>query len=385
MTDETDVYTAAQYREHLEGRGTRDPHAVPWTGTVEDPQVSRYMAVLSEAYDPVEHADAPGRMPGRAAELREVRELRAIAANETGREARKNGDMETLKHLTGDTNEQADISGLKAIQKIDKIIEGPAPVIVILGPMGAGKTDLASLIGQRARHLLGVEKVASNIKSLRETDEWTDQDGNDRSGFVPNHDAMMEWVKQDGDPLAFDQQPKLFLGDEFSSHAGGGGKSGHLARKKLGPMVFKIRKYDGMLIYIGHDAASIHPLLARVGIVIQKEGKKDATVYDSMGNGKLRDKLFSITGIPPTDWRYNTKEASSWSWSDAEDDDPPEPGDVAYDVAVWTVAESMKNGLSGTETAKFVPFKKTWVYDRREEIEDGKHDSTVERVEGITA
>ncbi|MDF9747939.1 hypothetical protein [Natrinema salsiterrestre] len=44
-------------------------------------------------------------------------------------------------------------SGLKAIGKIDELINGPAPVIVVLGEMGAGKTDFACLLAQRWRTL----------------------------------------------------------------------------------------------------------------------------------------------------------------------------------------------------------------------------------------
>lgn len=382
--DDNEAYTPAQYREHQEQYGVRDPDAHSHTGIVRDPRVSRFLSIQAENYDP-EAMDDPERMPGEARDLAETREIRSIAATETGRAALDNGDMPTLKHLTGDQNERADISGMKAIQQIDEIIEDPAPVIVILGDMGTGKTDVSGLIGQRAKHLLGIEKVASNIPTLRETDQWTDENGDTRDGFVPGFRSFEEWVEQDGDPLENDQAPKLFIGDEFSSGGDGTGKSGYFMRTKMGPLVFKIRKYNGILIYIAHDPSSIHPLLWRVGYIIQKQSKKQAVVADSIKSGEVRDELFRIDGIPQTDWRYDTNDPAVWSWTGAEDEDDPEPGDVAFDVALWTVRECKEDGLSHRETAQYVPFGKSWVGDRWPEIQEGEHTTALDRVEEITA
>ena len=385
MTDDNDVYTPAQFREHQDGHGVREPDAHPHAGIVRDEQVSRYLSVLAEEYDPRQQ---PGAMPGRADQLGEYQRMQSIAATETGRDALQSGDMPTLKHLTGDQQQRADISGMKAIGKIDQIIESPAPVIVILGEMGTGKTDLSGLFGQRAKHLLGIEKVASNIPTLKETNEWTTQDGKQRSGFVPSFPEFSRWVEQDGDPMDNGQSPKLFIGDEFSSVGDGTGKSGYNVRTKMGPLVFKIRKYNGLLIYIAHDASSIHPLLWRLGVIVHKTSKKKAEVADRVKSGEIRDVQFEIDGIPQTDWRYDTKDPAVWSWDGDDDleDDTPEPGDVAYDVAVWTAIEAEKEGLSTRETAKFVPFSHQWVADRREEHKNGTdHSDRLDRVEEITA
>lgn len=384
MTDDNDVYTPAQAREHWEGQGHREPDAHTHTGIVRDPLVSRFLSIQAENYDPQE-AEKPGHMPGQARDLQETQEIRSIAATETGRSALENGDMPSLKHLTGDQNQQADISGIKAIQKLDQIIQNPAPVIVVIGEMGSGKTDFCGLLGQRARHLLDVEQVASNIPTLRETTTWTDDDGQERDGFVPNYRSLQEWVEQDGDPLEHEQQPKLFVGDEFSSSGSGVGKDGYHVRTKMGPLVFKIRKFGGMLIYVAHDASSIHPLLWRLGVVIKKVDQKTAIVADKIKNGEIRDERFRIEGIPATDWRYDTNDPAVWSWTGSDDEEEPEPGEVAYDVALWTVRASKQDGLSHRETAKYVPFGKSWVGDRWPEIEEGEHAAALDRVEEVTA
>ena len=394
MTDDNDVYTPAQFREHQDGYGVRDPDAHAHAGIVRDPKVSRYLSIVDSHYDRghglgVEEPEfnEPGRMPGDASGLKETRKIRRISGTETARKALDNGDMPTLKHLTGDQNERADISGMKAIGKIDEIITSPAPVIVVLGEMGTGKTDLSGLIGQRAKHLLGVEQVASNIPTLKETTEWKDGNGDLRSGFVPNFATMDEWVRQDGDPMENSQTQKLFIGDEFSSVGSGTGSDGHKMRQKMGPLVFKIRKYNGLLIYVAHDESSIHPLLWRLGVIVKKTSKKQAIVADRIKNGQIKDERFRIDGIPQTDWRYDTKDPAVWSWDDGDDEEgPPEPGSVAYDVAVWTVVRCKKDGLSNRETAKFVPYSHGWVGSRWNEYdEEGKHRNRISNVEAITA
>ena len=386
MTDDNDVYTPAQFREHVEGHGQREADAHTHAGIVRDPLVSRFLSIQAENYDPAE-ADEPGRVPGQARDLDETREIRAVAATETGRDSLANGDMPSLKHLTGDQDQQADVSGIKAIQQLDQIIESPAPVIVVIGEMGTGKTDFCGLLGQRATHLLGIDQMASNIPTLRETTQWTDQEGETRDGFVPNFRTLDEWVRQDGDPMESEQQPKLFIGDEFSSAGSGVGKDGYHTRTKMGPLVFKIRKFGGMLIYVAHDASSIHPLLWRLGVVIKKTDKKTAIVADKIKNGEIRDERFKIEGIPPTDWRYDTKDPAVWSWTGTDDQEEPEPGDVAWDVACWTAIKSgEESGISTRDAAKFIPFKYRWIAERRREFEeDGKHQEVMHRVEDWTA
>ncbi|WP_224268566.1 hypothetical protein [Haloprofundus salinisoli] len=386
MTDDNDVYTPAQYREHQDGYGVRDPDSYPFAGIVRDERVSRYMAVTASHYDP-EAMNRPGKMPAEAKDLREMQQLQRIAATETARTALDAGDMPTLKHLTGDQQQRADVSGLKAIGKVDDLITGPAPVIVVLGEMGKGKTDFACLLGQRwLEHQSQDALIGTNIQSLQEKKRWVDDEGDVQDGWIPNYGTLMEWVKQDGDPLCHSQRPKLFFGDEFSSAASGVGAQGYETRMKMAPLVYKIRKYGGCLIYIAHGERSIHPLLWRVGTIVKKVSKKKAIVADSIKGGQIADIQFEIEGIPPTDWRFNTKEASSWSWSEFEDSDTMGANDAIRNTAIWTVIRCKEEGLTNRETAKYVPYSHGWVGSRwREFREDGLHRETLSKVEEVIA
>jgi hypothetical protein len=388
MTDDgDDLYTPAQYSEHLAGHGHRDPAAHPHTGFVRDERLSRYLSMIELHYDP-QSAEKPGEMPGQARDLREVRQTVAVEATEAGRQAMDGGDMQTLKHQTGDQGQQADISGIKAIGQVDDLITGPAPVIVLLGEMGAGKTNFAGLLGQRRdHHVEGDHLIGTNIASLQEKSPWIDDRGNPRDGYIPNYPTLMEWVEQDGDPLENEQRPKTFIGDEFSSSATGRGKQGHETAMKMAPLIYKIRKYGGALIYIAHGPKSIHPLMWRVGTIIKKVSQKRAIVADSIKNSQLADIQFEIEGVPPTDWRYNDKEASDWSWSAGDSDGPETDKKAVKKTAMWTIRECMENhDMTPRETSDFVPYSHTTCKNWFEEYQDGgeKRDWVAD-VEGVIA
>ncbi len=366
-----DPHIVAGYREHVEGYQDRDPDAYPHAGITRDERLSRYLAVLEQDYTPEEAAD-PERMPGQARDLSHVERIRRMEATEEGRRALAEEDMTTLQHQQGNTDQRADISGMKAIQQVDDLINGAAPVVVVLGEMGAGKSNFASLLGQRFVHKNPQALIGTNIKSLREKSSWQDDRGRERDGWLPSFPALKEWLQQDGNPLQHSQTPKLAILDELSSAASGTGKDGQLTRKLMGPLVFKVRKYGGALIVIAHDESSIHPLLWRLGVIVKKESTKQATVWERVSNGKLKDKLGEFGGVPETDWRYDDKEASSWSWTETNDDGEPAvaESDVKR-VTMWTIAQGKQQGLSNREIAENVPYSHTTVGNWWEEYQNG--------------
>jgi len=246
------------------------------------------------------------------------RKILQAEGSETARQALENGDTLTLKHYIGDPAQEADLAGIKAVTRLQEIVAGPAPVIVLLGEMGDGKTDFSGLLGQlRERWVDGNLLVGSNIRTLERTNRWVRDDGSVEDGWIPNYPLLEEWVSQDGDPVENPQQPKLFIGDEFSTNASGAGEDGHKVRKLMGPLVFKIRKYGGALIYIGHDESSIHPMLWRVGTIIKKTSQKI--------RGRRRSRLERQSGRrgsapargDPADRLelQHTKDEADWSWS----------------------------------------------------------------------
>jgi len=394
MTDEQELFTAAGFREHQDGFGARDPDAHRHAGIVRDEQVARYLSIMHEEYRP-EEADHPVDMPGTVDGLGEYQQLRSMAASETAREALQNGDMTTIKHLTGDTNQRADVSGLKAIRALKSLVTGPAPMFYIWAEPGAGKSNFSFLLGQLWKHEHGEDAlVASNVRTLMESDPWPPEEVVERhdmeiapesnDGWLSNFGQLQEWIEQDGDPMQHDQRPKLFIFDEASSSAGGGGNSGFQTKMKMGPLAYKIRKYNGALIVIGHDGKDVHPLIRELGVAIHKDDLKDATFYDDVQNRKGKGEKFALTGIPETDWRYDDSEPTTWSWSTPSDNQDSEPD--AKDMALWTAIACKEEGMTGGEIADFMPYSRSWVDTRyREYRDDGKHEKALARVEELTA
>jgi uncharacterized protein (DUF433 family) len=367
-----DPHIVAGSREHVEGYQERDPDAYPHAGITRDERLSRYLAVLEQDYSPEEHADHAERMPGQARDLGHVERIRRMEATEEGRRALEEEDMTTLQHQQGNTDQRADISGVKAIQQVDDLINGKAPVVVILGEMGAGKSNFASLLGQRFVHKNPQALVGTNIQSLREKSDWQDDRGRQRDGWLPSFPALKEWLQQDGNPLQHSQTPKLAILDELSSAASGSGKDGQLTRKLMGPLVFKVRKYGGALIVIAHDESSIHPLLWRLGVIVKKESTKKASIWERVTNGELRGQVGEFGGVPETDWRYNDKEASSWSWTETNDDGEPAVAEADVKrVTMWTIAQGKEQGLSNREIAENVPYSHATVGNWWQEYQDG--------------
>ncbi|MBP2251161.1 hypothetical protein J2754_001482 [Halarchaeum solikamskense] len=373
MSDEQDNYTVGGFREYQDGNQERDPDEIfPHTGFVRDEDVDRQLAMRAIHHDTDRWDSKPAKD---YLSVGKNRDILRVHGGDTARNALDNGDTVTLKHYLGDPSQEADLAGIKAVTRLQEIVAGPAPVIVLLGDMGNGKTDFAGLLGQlRERWVDGTLLVGSNIRTLGRLDPWERDDGSLEDGWIPHYPLLREWVEQDGDPVENHQQPKLFIGDEFSTNASGTGADGHKVRQKMGPLVFKIRKYGGALIYIGHDESSIHPLLWRVGTIIKKTSQKTAVVADRISGGSLKDKdPRPLEGIPPTDWKFSTDDQADWSWSapSGDKDDDVLPEEDVKKVAMWTMVECRNAGISPYQTADYVPYSDTTVRNWLEEYDEG--------------
>lgn len=358
MSDEQDVYTAAALREYIDGfqeRENVDTHR--HAGIVQDAELSRFLSLAKQAYEPGEG------MPARFEQTEVADTVRRVEGTQTVNEAVAESDTATMKFVSGDTSQRADISGIEAVQTVEELVAGEAMIWYIWAHMGNGKTNFSLFAAQQWQRANPGGIVASNIRTLEEQDKW-----------CRNWGELEDWITQDGDPTIHEQTPKLFIFDEASSNASGRGADGYDTANLLGPMVYKIRKYGGSLIIIGHDGKDVHPIVRELATCIHKDSQKQATLYRDIVNREGRDEIMSIDGIPPTDWRYDDSEASDWSWEDGEDDREDleaEAMELAKEFAEEDVREQAKqiaangreNGLSYSELEDLLPYSRSTIHD----------------------
>jgi hypothetical protein len=377
MSEEGADWAAAMMQEYLSGNHQRDASHVPsYIGEIGDQQAREVLIAARQAWRRrAEQGDLGDDQPARFVDTEFGKTIYRSSAARTANIAVSQGDSARMRHFAGAPDQQADISGIEAIEDLHEIVDEDVPQFYIWGQQGAGKTDFSVFLAQISCRQNPALLVGSNIRSLREAHE-----------YVPNYDALMDWMTtcstpdcdvqlSESNPRCPDHgrpAPKLFVFDEASSHASGRGSDGFSAASKLGPLIYKIRKYGGGYVVIGHDGKDIHPIVRELSTCVHKESKKDATFYESVDNRRGVGEKLSLTGIPPTDWAFDTLEATSWAWEADEDELEAEAMALAEEKAEEDVEEQIEeivvnmaeNGVSQSQIAEIVPWSQSTVSRR---------------------
>lgn len=380
---ETEHLPSVDAREWVRGNKPTDPTAYPHAGEVDDGKVRRLMSLMAEHYDPDPEAD----MPARIDDTRLYRILRRVAATDTATKAVRSGHDYTLSYLVGNPGRKSDISGIKAIKRIEDMLLSPAPIIYIWGEPGSGKTNIALLLAQLwHQHYDG--EMASNIRTWVEQDEW-----------IASYPQLNDWLSDQtrdisggGSTRREDAEHRLMIFDEASSHAAGRGQQGYETATKLAPLVKKIRKARAGLIIIGHDGKDVAPSIRTLATTIERRrGQvKRAWIWESVTDRQGEGLIAELTGVPETDYRYDDGEATSWRWSDkgGDDDEPQLTEDDARELAVDMTKEQIKRfgallamddnvEMTQQQIGKIVgqaykgePFSRRTIYKWKQEVDD---------------
>lgn len=370
MTDDSGgsgEWAASESKDWKDGRHRRDNQYVqPHAGEVSDRRTRRHLTALGSVYDRMAlsgelqlDADAPDSF----SETREYRSIMAHHATEGFSRAIENGDAAGVRHYVGSQEDSPDISGYRAIQSIEDLISGDASMLYVYGHMGNGKSMFASLVAEIwKRQMPDSAEVAANSRTI------------DAATGITTWGGLQDWmIESEEVVLKGNATRKLYIFDEASSQASGSGKDGYQASTKLATMCYKIRKYGGSIIIIGHDGKDVHPAVREMCTAFHKTGKKTGQFYKEVRNRKGRQPITrELEGIPLPQkrWQPNTYDLAQWSWrADGEDDITTE--DAFEDMAVWTVIRCKEDGLSDRETAKFVPFGKSKVNRVWNDYDDG--------------
>jgi len=317
--DET-MPAAAHLREAARGQKPEPVESHSHVGLADDETVRALLSHLAAHYQPRE---CDREMPARVEETDLWQILVGKESTETLTRAIRDSRLDQLSFAVGDPAARADVSGLKAIESIEEIMDREAPILYIYGEPGSGKTNISLLLAQvwvRLQERRGLDyELASNIRTLRAQDAW-----------IETYSALEAWAKEfvealpeGGETLADDAPRKLYIFDEASSHALGSGEQGYQTGQLLGPLVKTIRKGNCGLIIIGHDGKDVHPAVRELAKVCQRyvENQKRASFYHTIRNREPDEKIVDVHGVPLTDYEYDDKEDTRFRWDVGDGED----------------------------------------------------------------
>ncbi|MFC4448139.1 MULTISPECIES: hypothetical protein [Halorussus] len=318
-------YSAAQLRELLKREDGVD--ALEEAGLLTEREVNLLDSFVQH-HKPSEEAYYPEDHPLFQRLLR-----RAVSQNV--RQAVESGNVSQMQFASGVVNNSNDISGVQLYERLREFITRTAGVTTVYGHMGSGKTDLALLLAELWKSATG-GVVGTNIRSAKEADfEITDVE------------KLHDWINGDMEGVEKDT-PKLFIGDEFSSHASGYSHHRAKVEQNLSSTLKLMRKSGVSVVIIGHTGMDVHPDVRRLSKTVWKENKKSATVYETIENGEPEDELFSLSGIPAADWTYDTLEETDWDWCIEEEDDEQ---DIKQQRDRWMATAYESQDLTQAEVA----------------------------------
>lgn len=305
--------TSAELSEVVKGNLKGNSETVPkHTGRV--PENHReFVAYLESMYQHESHPDLPPNFEDTnlGSSVMELAESKKVS------KAIKDGDISTMKYITGIQEYENKLNGLHTLRELKSHMEGGTYIAYTFGFMGNGKTDFVNLFGEIAKKELDYT-IGTNQKTLQEKDRYIPAFGDLKDWISNGHGFSnleeLEDLRQDNklEP----KQRKLMIFDEGSNWASGYSNDAFDTQELLGKLVKIFRKVGAILIIIGHTGKDIHPDIRRLSThCIHKTGKKTADFYktvDENGEGQGLEK--SVSGIPPTNFTYDTNEICFWSW-----------------------------------------------------------------------
>jgi hypothetical protein len=240
-------------------------------------------------------------------------------------DAIRDGNMSQAAYLVGDRSYQSDVSGLHAINQLAEwLVDSEACKLIYLAAlMGRGKTDLSLTMCEIiADHFARVERAVSDEVSVP-TPEFAANfhvetpSGDPDVEEINRYDRLVEWMER-----GTSQEVRWFIFDEASSElTAQNAANAQKVVERMGGLVKKMRKMGVNMIVIGHDKGDVHVAIRSLADFVDKSSLKKAQFYAGISNREPAGHLFSVDGIPPTSWDFDTDDTADWDWCDEEEED----------------------------------------------------------------
>jgi len=174
---------------------------------------------------------------------------------------------------------------MEAEDVICELFRYPAPIVLITGRMGSGKTDFALLIAEVLLENGVVDEVGTNIRVE-----------DPRFRRINSVESLKKW-------LVSSRKRKLFILDEAAVHIDSRRPMARMNRE-LRHIAFLLRKYRGKLILVSQRGEDVESTFRAPDLwlaTIKKLNKKAALVVSDIWNYPI---LFQ--DVPRTSIRYDT-------------------------------------------------------------------------------
>jgi hypothetical protein len=283
-------------------------------GLVEDPDVRALLAFAETVYEPV------GDMPRDFWETKWAQRILRRAAGETAAKAVRQGDGNRAAYLTGLPSYESDVSGMDAVDRMSEwLIESEnCKLIYIAALMGRGKTALAVKMYEMIwRYWHRVDRATEEETPTPELAANFDIYPS-RSGVsveqIQSWPELQEWADR-GDS----SDERWFIFDEASTElTAQSGANAQDVAETMGPFVKKMRKKGVNMIVIGHDKGDVHVAIRSMADFVAKPTLKKADIYEGIKKRKPIGHVLSVSGLPDSEWEFNTDDMASWEWGDRE-------------------------------------------------------------------
>jgi predicted XRE-type DNA-binding protein len=288
--DGTNSYPATFAREELEERIAHD-----------EVETTKDAAMLPKAHFEVERYLS--RIYDDPSENKAYKLVHSDGIAKGVRRGVEENDSPRLAYFRGYKDGERDVSGIKSLTRLFKIITSPGGrILYVFGNQGAGKTDFVVLVGEMLHEFMGVE-VHTNIKSATEN----------RGGAYHFDDVegLKEAIRKDERTfIILDEASRLLRGENH-----------HEVIEAFQGDLHSLRKSDSNIVLIGHSGKDIDPLFRALATFVHKEGRERVTLYEGArvtteGRVDGYGELLSLSGIPPTNWDFDTDEESTFSMSE---------------------------------------------------------------------
>jgi len=302
---------ARQYaRNGLDGVEHSDVYE--WSGLIQDSNVRETLAFFKQEYD----GERDG-MPTRFEDTDLFRAAMKKYATESHSRAISEGNVSQAVYTSGLTDHNSDTSGLHALNQLSHwlVSSEQCKLIYLAALMGRGKTDFSLLLLEIIHdHFRRVRSHDADAAPKPEfaTNFYCDPTDDVKISEFHHYSDLVDWAETG---TSDDERWMIF--DEASTElTAQSGANAQKVAETFAPFIRKMRKCGINMIVIGHDRGDVHPAIRTIASFIDKHSQKKANIYEGIKSREPYGHRFSIGGIPPTSWNFDTDDVATWNWDD---------------------------------------------------------------------